>query len=146
MPGGFGRGIGRGRGPGGGGRGMGRGRGRTGFRAGRAVGVPENCICPQCGTVIPHKIGVPCFQTACPNCGSAMTRQFNIPGVHSTDQQVPTGQKPVIDENACTGCRKCIPVCPEHAIEMRNNKAYILAEKCTNCRLCVSICPVSAIN
>jgi len=74
MPFGFGRGGGRG----------GRGRGR-GFRGGRRwggfgsqgpTGPPETCICPNCGTIVPHQSGLPCFRTWCPNCSSPMTRQF----------------------------------------------------------------------
>ncbi|MBN2089578.1 4Fe-4S binding protein [candidate division KSB1 bacterium] len=75
-----------------------------------------------------------------------MTRQFNIPGERVPAQQASSTQKPVVDQEVCTGCQKCIAVCPEGAIEMRNKKAFILAEKCTNCRTCISICPVSAIN
>jgi Pyruvate/2-oxoacid:ferredoxin oxidoreductase delta subunit len=141
MPFGFGRGGGRGKHRRGG---MGRGRMRT--SQGRLARIPENCICPQCGTTIPHQLGVPCFQTSCPNCRSFMTRQFNVPGEQAPAQQASSTQKPVVDQDVCTGCQKCIPVCPEQAIEMRNEKAFILAVKCTNCRLCVPICPVSAIN
>ena len=70
MPFGFGRGKGRG----GGGRGFrGGDRGPGGFGP---VGPPANCICPKCGTVMPHRPGLPCFQTKCPRCGLPMTRQF----------------------------------------------------------------------
>jgi len=37
----------------------------------------KNCICPDCKTVIPHKSGIPCFQTTCLNCGKFMTIKFN---------------------------------------------------------------------
>ncbi|HNQ64098.1 MAG: hypothetical protein BWX58_00673 [Deltaproteobacteria bacterium ADurb.Bin026] len=39
-------------------------------------GPPTNCICPNCGNVVPHERGVPCFQRQCPKCGSFMARQF----------------------------------------------------------------------
>lgn len=51
----------------------GDGWGRKGF----AAGPPTNCICPNCKTVVPHKPGLPCFQTKCPKCNSGMTRQFS---------------------------------------------------------------------
>jgi len=68
MPFGFGKGRGRGSR----GKGIGfRGRGGPG-----PASPPKNCICPQCGQLVPHKLGVPCFRTKCPQCGSPMTRQF----------------------------------------------------------------------
>jgi hypothetical protein len=58
--------------------GFGFGRGKGGGASRRQVApICGNCICPNCNTVIPHKRGVPCFQTACPNCGRLMTRKFN---------------------------------------------------------------------
>lgn len=142
MPGGFGRG----RGQRSDGRGMGRGRGRQGPMRGRMGNIPENCICPQCSATVPHQMGVPCFQTACPNCGSAMTRQFNLSGIDAPVQSAIPAQKPIINQDACTGCQKCIAVCRQQAIKMKNEKAFILPEKCTNCRICIAACPVSAIN
>jgi len=65
------------------GRGSGkRGRGRR-FRGGRGSGgfrseeMPANCICPNCGLIVPQQLGLPCFQTRCARCGSALVRQFS---------------------------------------------------------------------
>ena len=67
-----------------GGSGMGRGRGRGagggqggGGRMGgpQAAGPGGTCVCPQCGTTVPHDRGVPCAQMKCPKCGAAMARQ-----------------------------------------------------------------------
>jgi len=44
----------------------------------------------------------------------------------------------------CTGCRKCIPVCPFSAILVKDKKVKIL-ESCTFCGACVSACPFGAI-
>jgi electron transport complex protein RnfB len=107
--------------------------------------VAENCICPRCGAVLPHRPGVPCFETACPNCGSPMTRQFNVSGIEPPGRAAAVSPKPVIDQDACTGCQECVPICPETAIEMRDDKAFILSAKCTNCRICIPACPAEAI-
>jgi hypothetical protein len=36
------------------------------------AGSGENCICPHCLTVVPHKIGKACFDERCPKCGTPM--------------------------------------------------------------------------
>jgi electron transport complex protein RnfB len=46
---------------------------------------------------------------------------------------------------ACIGCVKCFNVCPWEAITMKNNLAFIDAEKCRLCRLCAPECPTNCI-
>jgi Fe-S-cluster-containing hydrogenase component 2 len=74
-----------------------------------------------------------------------MTRRFNVPGEGTPRRAAASTEKPVVDQDACTGCQKCVSVCPEKAIEMRDDKAFILADPCTNCRVCIPACPVGAI-
>jgi hypothetical protein len=57
----------------GGGRGRGRGPGRLGGP--KAAGPGGQCICPQCGHKVAHKVGQPCYEMKCPTCGTAMTRE-----------------------------------------------------------------------
>jgi heterodisulfide reductase subunit A-like polyferredoxin len=52
---------------------------------------------------------------------------------------------PVIDESICTGCRKCVEVCPPRALELRNKKAHIDEEFCEECGFCAAECPTEAI-
>ena len=106
---------------------------------------PENCICPSCGTILLHKPGSPCFQMRCPQCGTAMTRQFIKPDFINQREQTSGRVPPKIDSNLCTGCKKCMQICPVNAIEIINEKATINEFCCNGCRICVSICPKSAI-
>jgi hypothetical protein len=57
------------------GRGMGRGRGR-GCGGGFGAGPGGDCICPSCGTKVPHQAGVPCFEERCPRCRTGMRRYW----------------------------------------------------------------------
>lgn len=64
-----------GQGPGTGrGKGMGRGQGRGRMGGPSAAGPGGNCVCPNCGAVVPHIAGQPCNQRKCPTCGTKMTR------------------------------------------------------------------------
>jgi len=38
----------------------------------KGFGPPRYCICPNCGTVIEHKPGIPCRHVKCPKCGTPM--------------------------------------------------------------------------
>ncbi|MDP2922670.1 MAG: hypothetical protein Q8O30_02990 [Candidatus Omnitrophota bacterium] len=58
------------------GKGMGRGAGRGRMGGNRqGVGPAGNCICPGCGTKVPHQAGVPSYSMNCPKCGTRMIRE-----------------------------------------------------------------------
>ncbi len=69
-----GQGPGTGGGMGGRGSGQGGGRGRMGGNR-PGAGPSGNCICPSCGTKIPHQQGVACYDVQCPKCGQPMRRE-----------------------------------------------------------------------
>ena len=71
-PQGKGPGTGRGMGPCGGGRGGGGGGGSG--RQRDDAGTSQECICPKCGIITPHRPGKPCSSEKCPKCGSSMVR------------------------------------------------------------------------
>jgi len=50
-------------------------------------------------------------------------------------------------EDACTGCGKCLKVCPFQAIsiDQTRNVATILEAKCNGCGSCAATCPVGAM-
>ncbi|MBL7167185.1 pyruvate ferredoxin oxidoreductase subunit gamma [Candidatus Bathyarchaeota archaeon] len=53
--------------------------------------------------------------------------------------------RPVVDLEKCTGCRLCWVYCPEHCIEMVDDKSVIDYAYCKGCGICVEECPVGAI-
>ena len=55
------------------GRGLGRGGGR-GRMGGQSTGPGGKCVCPNCGTKVDHRVGVPCYEVNCPKCGTRMVR------------------------------------------------------------------------
>lgn len=53
---------------------------------------------------------------------------------------------PRIVTERCTGCERCILVCPVGALDQVDGKAALVyAERCTYCALCEDICPEDAI-
>lgn len=51
-----------------------------------------------------------------------------------------------IDDSKCNGCGKCIPNCPEGAIQMIDNKARLISDLfCDGLGACIGHCPQGAI-
>jgi len=44
----------------------------------------------------------------------------------------------------CTGCGRCMVVCPKHAIVLKDNKSVTDRQLCDNCGDCVVVCPNKA--
>lgn len=53
--------------------------------------------------------------------------------------------KPAVNESLCVGCRQCFNICPQHAIEMIQNKARIDHNRCIGCGQCIAACNFHAI-
>jgi len=52
-----------------------------------------------------------------------------------------------IDENKCNGCGKCIPNCPEGALQIIDGKARLISDLfCDGLGACIGECPLGAIS
>ena len=61
------------------------------------------------------------------------------------DEVVPAALQPVVVPEKCTGCEKCVEVCPIDAIEMRDGVAWIDPDVCDGDGICIPACPEAAI-
>ena len=52
-----------------------------------------------------------------------------------------------VDSESCTGCGRCVSVCPAQAISLDSaGKAMVNTALCQSCGVCASHCPVQAIS
>lgn len=53
----------------------------------------------------------------------------------------------IVREEACVGCGRCQPYCPEGAIVFRNLKSVVDQDLCVECGACLraAVCPVDAL-
>jgi formate hydrogenlyase subunit 6/NADH:ubiquinone oxidoreductase subunit I len=53
---------------------------------------------------------------------------------------------PKIDPNLCTGCQRCVDICPTQALVQVDGKAVLrYPTRCTYCSACEEVCPEGAI-
>lgn len=59
----------------------------------------------------------------------------------------PLSQDVKRNENKCTHCGVCVPICPTEAlvIDPKTRKVDFFNEKCIACELCVKVCPPRAM-
>lgn len=51
-----------------------------------------------------------------------------------------------VDQARCTGCGKCLEVCPRKVLEMRSEKIIVHdRDACIECGACVKNCPAKAL-
>jgi uncharacterized Fe-S center protein len=58
----------------------------------------------------------------------------------------PYSLKPGIVKDKCTGCGRCISICPKKTIRMAGNKACIDDDGCIRCYCCHEICLNDAVD
>ena len=51
------------------------------------------------------------------------------------------------DRKKCTGCRRCIEVCPRAVFKMQDRKSSIIdKDRCSECGACVNNCQYQALS
>ena len=103
----------------------------------------------QFGSNVREQVNFICNCCGC--CCEALiaARRFgHLHPVHTTNYL------PVLDGEKCTGCSRCVTVCPVEAMALvsahdarrpKKKKAFLREEKCLGCGICIRNCPERAI-
>ncbi len=72
----------------------------------------------------------------CPNaCSRPQIVDFGLIGA----------SKPIISDEPCSECGKCVAICKESAINVEEAKPEILVDSCLLCGACIRVCPTGTI-
>jgi electron transfer flavoprotein alpha subunit len=52
--------------------------------------------------------------------------------------------KVAVDKEKCTGCSRCVNVCPVNAIKIEGRIA-IISDECIECGACINVCRAGAM-
>jgi len=103
--------------------------------------------CGNCG----YRLEADVPPEQCPGCRQACEFIDDNPYVPvetpgaTGHEVVPAALQPVVVPEKCTGCEKCVEVCPIDAIEMRDGVAWIDPDVCDGDGICIPACPEAAI-
>ena len=64
----------------------------------------------------------------------------------STERIIEPNKAFLVDPALCDGCGKCVNVCPDSAIALKDEKSVVNEIMCTGCGACIPACPRSALD
>lgn len=73
---------------------------------------------------------------------------INLKPTELIRRKLDTGEFIFPNKNKCTGCKKCVLICPVYLWKMEKNKAVLSKDyksKCFECSSCYQICEYDAI-
>ncbi len=85
---------------------------------------------------------VPFICSCCGCCCEALLAVKRFGTLYSIST---TNYLPVIDEAECSGCGRCIDLCPVGALSLKEKKALLDADACLGCGVCIRSCRTGAM-
>ena len=66
--------------------------------------------------------------------------------VRAADDDWRLMELPVVDGTLCTGCGRCVAVCPTECLALAAYLPWLARPRdCVSCALCVTLCPALAL-
>lgn len=92
---------------------------------------------------IPQAIDVSCVKRPPSSVLSVLRFIYTVVRIRRGQKKNPVPVIPVTNVALCTGCGKCVRLCPSGAIE-KGGELFTDAKRCIKCCACVKGCPTSA--
>jgi uncharacterized protein (DUF362 family)/Pyruvate/2-oxoacid:ferredoxin oxidoreductase delta subunit len=70
---------------------------------------------------------------------------WNLPGFLRRSLKNALTSKPVVEEEVCNACNRCVEICPPNALSRKGENLDFDYSKCIRCFCCQEVCPEGAI-
>ena len=80
------------------------------------------------------------------NLPAPSSPNWNLPGFLQKALKNALTSKPVVKEEVCEACNRCVEICPPGALERKEKNLVFDYEKCIRCFCCQEVCPEGAIS
>jgi uncharacterized protein (DUF362 family)/ferredoxin len=71
---------------------------------------------------------------------------WNLPGFLRKSLKNALTSKPVVEEEVCNACNRCVEICPPNALSRKGKNLDFDYSKCIRCFCCQEVCPEGAIS